>query len=103
MQRTTHPREKATNTAHTPTHEAAEEEAAEEGEAEATTLKDIDGTPHQKKSLFFKTPPQRRGSHFFPRRVDLLLQKLLLKTPKMGTQTKPCKSEHERTKHSNRR
>ena len=103
MRRTTHPREKATNTAHTPTHEAAEEEAAEEGEAEATTLTDIDGTPPPKKnSFFFKTPPQRRGSHFFPRRVDLLLQKLL-KTEKMGTQTKPCKSEHERTKHSNRR
>ena len=108
MRKTTHHREKATNTAHTPTHEAAEEETTEEGEAEATTLKGIDGTTHQKKkknhkkSLFFKTPPQRRGSHFFPRRVDLLLQKLLLKTPKMGKQTKPCKSEHERTKHSNR-
>ena len=101
MRRTTHPTEKATNTAHTPTHEAAEEETTEEGEAEATTLKDIDGTTHQLfffKSLFF----QRRGSHFFPRRVDLLLQKLLLKTPKMGTQNKPRKSEHERTKHSNR-
>ena len=41
MRRTTHPTEKATNTAHTPTHEAAEEETAEEREAEATTLKKI--------------------------------------------------------------
>ena len=56
----------------------------------------------KKKITFFQDPPQRRGSHFFPRRVDLLLQKLLLKNPKMGKQTKPCKSEHERTKHSNR-
>ena len=102
MRRTTHPREKATNSADTPTHEAAEEEAAEEGEAEGMTPKDIEGTPNQK-NHFFQDPPQRRGSHFFPRRVDLLLQKLLLKTPKMGKQTKPCKSEHERTKHSHRR
>ena len=64
MRRTTHPREKiATNTAHTPTHEAAEEEAAEEGEAEGTTPKDIDGTPHQKQS-FFKTP-LNGGGHIF--------------------------------------
>ena len=46
----------ATNTAHTPTRGAAEEEAAEEGEAEGTTPTDIDGTPHQK-ITFFKTPP----------------------------------------------
>ena len=102
MRRTTHPREKATNTGHTPTHEATGEEAAEEGEAEATTPKDIDGTPHQKKYHFFSRPrpPQRRGSHFFPRRVDLMLQKLLLKTQnkmntwehQQNTQTKTCKS-----------
>ena len=57
------PQREATNTAHTPTHEAAEEEAAEEGEAEATTLKDIDGTP-TKKITFFKTP-LNGGGHTF--------------------------------------
>ena len=55
MRRTTHPTEKATKTAHTPTHEAAEEETAEEREAEATTLKDIDVPPKNKikKNHFF--------------------------------------------------
>ena len=65
MRRTTHPTEKATNTAHTPTHEAAEEETAEEGEAEATTLKDIDGTTHQKKNHFFSRPLLNGGGHTF--------------------------------------
>ena len=57
MRRTTHPREKATNTGHTPTHEATGEEAAEEGEAEATTLKDIDH--------FFSRPLLNGGGHTF--------------------------------------
>ena len=68
MRRTTHPREKATNTAHTPTHEAAEEEAAEEGEAEGTTPKDIDGTPHQKNHFFQYPPPSTAGVTLFPKK-----------------------------------
>ena len=77
MRRTTHPREKATNTAHTPTHEAAEEEAAEEGEAEATTLTDIDGTPHQKKKFtFFQDPPSTAGVTLFPKKGRPLVAKV---------------------------
>ena len=67
MRRTTHPREKATNSADTPTHEAAEEEAAEEGEAEGTTPKDIDGTPNQK-NHFFQDPPSTAGVTLFPKK-----------------------------------
>ena len=77
MRRTTHPREKATNTAHTPTHEAAEEEAAEEGEAEATTLKDIDGTPHQKNHFFFQDPPSTAGVTLFPKKGRSLAAKVV--------------------------
>ena len=68
MRRTTHPREKmATSTAHTPTHEAAEEEAAEEGEADGTTPKDIDGTPHEKITFFNpNSTPLNGGGHTFP-------------------------------------
>ena len=76
MRRTTHPGEKATNTAHTPTHKAAEEEAAEEGEAEATTLKDTDGTPHQK-TTFFQDPPSTAGVTLFPKKGRSLVEKVV--------------------------
>ena len=81
MQRPTHPREKATNTALTPAHKAAEEEAAEEGEAEAMTLKDIDVTPHQKKITFFEDPPppppSTAGVTLFPKKGRSLVAKVV--------------------------